>query len=77
MVFSYSVNEIEANQQIQAKLLAKKQYSLNELRDAIADQRKYSILFEQERQMNIILKTTIQNILEKVELVCNINSGIR
>lgn len=41
------------------------------MRDTIADKRKYDILYEHERQMNIILKITYEDLLNKVIFICN------
>lgn len=76
-VTSYTVSEMRYNQELQEKLLTERQSLLNELKDAIADQRKTVHLFEHERQMNIILKTTLEEMLNKVMFICNTNSNIR
>lgn len=38
--------------------------------DVIADQRKSDILYEQERQKNIILQITINELIRKIVHVC-------
>lgn len=77
LLFSFSgfllnlETHIKSNQHMQTQLLARRQSILNELRDTVADKRKYNILYEHERQMNIILKITFEDLLNNVIFICN------
>lgn len=41
------------------------------MRDGIADKRKYDTLFEHDKRMNIILKITIKDLLNKMMYIRN------
>lgn len=55
----------------QDKLLARKQYLLNEIYEAIADKRKFDHFHEQDKQRNIILKIMINELNAKLMYLRN------
>lgn len=58
---------------IQDKLLARKQYLLNEMSEMYADKRKYDCIHEQDKQKNIILKIMIKEFHNKLMFLRNLN----
>lgn len=56
---------------VQDTLLARRQYLLNEMLDAVADNRKYDYIYEQDKQRNIILKIMINELQTKLIFLRN------
>lgn len=65
---------IATEQHVQRILLAKKESILNAMRDAIADKRNSETLYEQDKQMKILLKVKINELHKKMIFICNMNA---
>lgn len=61
---------IVTENRVQETLLAKKQSLLFDMMETVADQRKYEIFCEQEKQKNIILKIMIAELHKKIIFLC-------
>lgn len=64
-------NQMRDTLNVQDTLLARRQYLLNEMLDAVADNRKYDYIYEQDKQRNIILKIMINELQTKLIFLRN------